>query len=79
MKPKTGLSSIKLTKIYLYYQEKKGRTYKLLISEMKGRGGTSLVAHWLRICLPMQGTQVQSLVQKDPTCRGATKPMCHNY
>ena len=25
------------------------------------------------------GTQVWSLVQEDPTCRGATKPMCHNY
>ena len=31
-----------------------------------------------RIHLPMQGTQVQALVQEDPTCRGATKPM-HNY
>ena len=41
--------------------------------------GTSLVAQWLRICLPMQGTQVQSLVQEDPTCYGATKPVCHNY
>ena len=37
----------------------------------------SLVAQWLRIRLPMQGTQVQSLVQEDPTCRGATEPMCH--
>ena len=24
--------------------------------------GTSLVAQWLRICLPMQGTQVRALV-----------------
>ena len=39
----------------------------------------SLVAHWLRIRLPMQGTQVRSLVQEDPTCHGATKPTCHNY
>ncbi|XP_049559490.1 modulator of macroautophagy TMEM150B isoform X2 [Orcinus orca] len=38
----------------------------------------SLVAQWLRICLPMQGTQVQALVQEDPTCSGATKPMRHN-
>ena len=29
--------------------------------------------------LPRQETQVQSLVQEDPTCRGATKPTCHNY
>ena len=31
------------------------------------------------ICLPMQKTQVQSLVQKDPADLRATKPMCHNY
>ena len=41
--------------------------------------GTSLVAQWLRIRLPMQGTQVRALVQDDPTCHGATKPMRHNY
>ena len=41
--------------------------------------GTSLVAQWLGICLPMQGTRVRALVQEDPTCRTATKPMCHNY
>ena len=29
--------------------------------------------------LPMQGTQARSLVQEDPTCRGATKLVCHNY
>ena len=40
---------------------------------------TSLVAQWLRICLPMQGTRVQALVREDPTCRGATKPVRHNY
>ena len=27
----------------------------------------------------MQGTQVSALVQKDPTCRRATKPVPHNY
>ena len=41
--------------------------------------GTSLVAQWLRICLPMQGTRVQVLAREDPMCRGATKPMRHNY
>ena len=41
--------------------------------------GTSLVAQWLRIRLPMQGTRVRALVREDPTCRGATKPMHHNY
>ncbi|XP_054939251.1 uncharacterized protein [Physeter macrocephalus] len=41
--------------------------------------GTSLVAQWLRIRLPMQRTRVRALVRDDPTCRGATKPACHNY
>ena len=41
--------------------------------------GASLVAQWLRICLPMQGTWVRTLVWKDPTCRGATGPVSHNY
>ena len=27
----------------------------------------------------MQETRVRSLVQEDPTCRGETKPMRHNY
>ena len=27
----------------------------------------------------MQETWVQSLVWEDPTCHGATKPVCHNY
>ena len=36
--------------------------------------GASLVAQWLRICLPMQGTWVRALVWEDPTCRGAAGP-----
>ena len=40
---------------------------------------TSLVVKWLGIGLPMQGTRVQSLVWEDPTCHGATKPLCHDY
>ena len=47
--------------------------------ETKGNGGASLVAQWLRICLPMQGTRVRALVWEDPTCRGATRPVSHNY
>ena len=27
----------------------------------------------------MQGTWVRALVQEDPTCCGATKPVSHNY
>ena len=41
---------------------------------------TSLVVvQWLRFYLPMQGTQVWSLVCKDSTCLRATKAMYHNY
>ena len=46
---------------------------------LKTEKRASLVAQCLRIRLPMQGTQVQALVWEDPTCRGATKPMHHNY
>ena len=27
----------------------------------------------------MQGTWVPAMVREDPTCRGATKPVRHNY
>ena len=45
----------------------------------KRNEGASLVVQWLRIRLPMQGARVQALVQEDPTCHGAAKPVCHNY
>ena len=41
--------------------------------------GASLEVQWLRIPLPMQGTRVQALVREDPTYRGATKSVRHNY
>ncbi|KAJ8787577.1 hypothetical protein J1605_022892 [Eschrichtius robustus] len=50
-----------------------------LTVETQQLGGTSLVAQWLRIRLPVQGTQVRALVWEDPTCHGATKPVHHNY
>ena len=45
----------------------------------KSSWGASLVAQWLRICLPMQGTRVWALVWEDPTGRGATRPVSHDY
>ena len=51
---------------------------RILKFKNKSRGA-SLVAQWLRIRPPMQGTWVQALVREDPTCRGATKPMRHSY
>ena len=41
--------------------------------------GASLVAQWLRVYLPMQGTWVRALVWEDPTCHGAPGPVSHNY
>ena len=35
----------------------------------------SLVVQWIRMCLPMQGTWVQSLAQEDSPCWRATKPV----
>ena len=54
---------------------------KFLVAETiaKNFQGTSLLAQWLRVRLPMQGTWVRALVQEDPTCHGATKPVRHNY
>ena len=44
-------------------------TDKIYINNMALR--ISLVAQWMRICLPLQGTWVWSLVWEDPTCLGA--------
>ena len=57
----------------------KGLTSSEFTSSFNRRSWTSLVVQWLRIHLPTQGTPVWSLVQEDPTCCRATKPMCHNY
>ena len=37
----------------------------------------SLVVQCMRICLPLQGTRVWSLIWKDPAGPGAPKPVCH--
>ena len=42
---------------------------------LQGFPGGSVVKN----LLPMQGTWVRALAREDPTCRGATKPMRHNY
>ena len=53
--------------------------YMTLKSQQKEKKiGISLVVQWLTTCLPMQETQVWSLVWGDSTCQGATKPVCHN-
>ena len=53
----------------------------LVIREMqiKTTRRASLVAQWLGIRLPMQGTRVRAPVREDPTCRRAAGPVSHNY
>ena len=54
--------------------------YMTLKSQQKKKKiGISLVVQWLTTCLPMQETQVWSLVWGDSTCQGATQPVCRNY
>ena len=55
----------------------KSKSYKAVHLNHVFRG-TPLAVQWLRILLPMQGTQAQSLVQDDPTRQEANKPASHN-
>ena len=48
---------------------KTGGSYSPKSRGIRTELGTSLVAQWLRIYLPMQGTQVRFLVQEDPHAR----------
>ena len=42
-------------------------------------GQASLAVQGLRICRPVQGTQVQSPDSEDPRCLRATQPVRHNH
>ena len=60
--------------------QKASSTFQVFWTSLKNKSkGASLVAQWLRVCLPMQGTRVRALVWEDPTCRGAAGPVSHNY
>ena len=44
------------------------------------RKWTSLAVQWVGVRLPVQGTRVQCLVWRDPTCRRAAEPAhWHNH
>ena len=53
--------------------------FQILTEDLKKSTRTSLVVQWLRIHLPMQGTQVPFLVQEDFTCPRAAEPVHHSY
>ena len=52
---------------------------KNFFCRLRSASVASLMVQCLRICLPMQGTRIQSLVREDPTHHEATKPVCHDY
>ena len=76
-----------VSKIYIESSKLNKKKYRIFLSgqkiwidtSLKKIHRASLVAQWLRIRLPTQGTQVHALVREDTTCRGATKPVRHNY
>ena len=49
-----------------------------MLSMLNHVAGTSLVAQWQRIHLPVQETPVQLPIQEDPTCCRPAKPVRHN-
>ena len=58
---------------HLVYFERLMQVYRVFRNQR-----ASLAVQWLRICFAMQGTRIQSLIRKDPTCCRATKPKGHN-
>ena len=72
------LGSLSLS-FQLWNGEQSYLSHKVFVGIKWDHVGTSLAVQWLIIHLPMQGTQVRSLVWEDPTCCGVTGPVCHNY
>ena len=48
-------------------------------TSIKKKGWVFPGTQWIRIHLPVEEKQVQSLIQEDPTCHGATEPVHGNY
>ena len=49
--------------------QKKAGVASLISDKIDFNSRASLVAQWLRVRLPMQGTWVRAPVREDPTCR----------
>ena len=60
-----------------YYIAKEN--YTQIRKHLTKNSRASLVVQGLRIHLAIQGTAVQSLIQGDPTCHGATELVSHNH
>ena len=54
-------------------------SFLLRQTEIKTTLRTLLVVQWIGVCLPMQGTQGQTLMWGDSTGCRETKPLCRNY
>ena len=70
----TGITYIWTLKYKWTYFQNRNR-----LTDIEKTYGTSLVIQCWRVCLLMQGTQIRSLVQENPTCQGAAEPLNHNY
>ena len=73
------LTVMVITQMYVLVKIQKCTLKRVNFTIYKLGSRASLVLQWLRIRLPMQGTRVRALVWEDPTCRGATGPVSHNY
>ena len=56
----------------------KHRKSSTIFPKLKSKRWASLVVQWLRTCLVMKGTPVQSLVGEDPTHLGAANLIYHH-
>ena len=73
-------SSLNIRKFTVHILLKPGlENFKHYFSHILKKSKDGLIAQWLRIHLPMQGTWFWSLVWEDSTSCRATKPICHNY
>ena len=60
------------------YQEERWASKKVEYGLKEYFKEASWVTHWYRIHLPVQETQVQTLIQEDPACHRATKSVYHD-
>ena len=74
-----GIMWIRMVGSIFLFLEGGDANWKPLPSWKYGDSWTSLAVQWSGVCLPMQGTQVRSLAQEDPTCCRAAEPLCHSH